>query len=468
MFSTGGFLSWSVTIMVSALFFAGSISAAVKTELVAEDLSLPIYVCSPPGDSNRLFIVEQKSGEIKILDFTTGLVNPTPFIDVPNLATGGGEQGLLGLAFHPRYRSNGFFYVNITSSSGGRTEILRYTADGDPATSQTASTSSRKLLLSFTQPEANHNGGWIDFGPDGYLYIASGDGGDGNDQHGSIGNGQNRATLLGKILRIDVNSGENYGIPDGNPFKDHATYRKEIWAFGLRNPWRCSFDPQTGHLWIADVGQGRLEEIDVNPAGQGGLNFGWRPYEGNIRTPGIPSSEEPVTEHTLPVFVYGRSLGQSVTGGYVYRGNAVPELRDKYIFGDYASGRYWAMALDDSGTNGTAQPLVGLSAARNPSSFGVDARGELYICDHQQGEVYRIVSDTPPPSLSIASTDRQDFVLSFAAAANLEYTVETKSPLVGEAAWTPLTNFPSAANARTLSLTNQVTGAAQYFRLRAQ
>ena len=250
----------------AAAILSLSLDAAPKSELLVSGFSRPVFVTAPKGDTKRIFVVEQRPGRIRIVDLASRQITGT-FMNVPGLTTGG-EQGLLGMAFDPNYAENGCFYLNFTApggGNGGHTEIARYTADGDdPMTATTASLASKKLILSFNQPYANHNGGWIGFGPDGYLYIATGDGGDGFDP---LNAGQTRTTLLGKILRIDVHGGDPYSIPDGNPYKGHQTFEEEIWAFGLRNPWRASFDRLTGDLWIGDVGQGQREEIDVAPAG---------------------------------------------------------------------------------------------------------------------------------------------------------------------------------------------------------
>ena len=242
----------------------------LTTQIVKTGFSLPVFVCAPPGDATRLFVIEQHSGAIKIIHLADGSVST--FVTVTGVTTGG-EQGLLGMAFHPQYATNGFFYVNYTTTGGGaagKTVVARYHAtDAD-----NADAASRTPILSFNQPEENHNGGWIGFGSDGFLYIAAGDGGGGNDQHGSIGNGQDRTTLLGKILRIDVDSASPYAIPTTNPFFGSTSMAQEIWAFGLRNPWRCSFDRANGNLWIGDVGQGAREEIDFIANGTAGKNFG--------------------------------------------------------------------------------------------------------------------------------------------------------------------------------------------------
>ena len=449
-----------------------SVKAAYRVELVTDEVSRPVFVCAPPGDTNRLFIVEQHSRLIRIFNRVTGTLNEIPFLQTPGVRTGN-EQGLLGLAFHPGYRTNGYFFINLTPSGGSaRTEVLRYTASGDPATSDIAEPGSRKLIVTFVQPESNHNGGWMGFGPDGYLYISSGDGGGGNDQHppAGLGNAQNRASLLGKILRLDVDGGDPYAIPDGNPFKDHATFAEEIWAFGLRNPWRCSIDSETGDLWIGDVGQGAREEIDVVPSGVGGLNFGWRPREGAIQNPSFPN-ETPVTAAVDPVTDYPRSMGYSVTGGYLYRGSAIPELRGKYIFADYGSARFWTITPDASGTNGARQEVT---AEVNPSprvvsdvsSFGEDAEGELYICD-LDGAVFKIVPEGPiAPSVQI-SAGEDEFVIHFEAVGGQEYTLEQRDSLTAGSAWSTAQTIPSDANNRNVSITNSVSGTEQYFRLRS-
>jgi glucose/arabinose dehydrogenase len=282
-----GVLLWCCTLN------AGAASFDLATEEVGTGFTKPIAVVAAPGVSNRLFVVEQHSGQIRILDPVSKTIAATPFVTVSGVTTGS-EQGLLGLAFDPNYTTNGRFYVNCTrsgaaagdssGSGGGHTEILRYTANGSPTSPTTAG--SETLVLAFNQPENNHNGGWIGFGPDGKFYIATGDGGGGGDAHGSIGNAQNRANLLGKILRIDLAS-LPYSIPSDNPyFGNGSGFRQEIWCWGLRNPWRCAFDRTTGDLWMGDVGQNAYEEVSVCPAGQKDLNYGWRVWEGAHRYQG--------------------------------------------------------------------------------------------------------------------------------------------------------------------------------------
>jgi len=454
--------------------------AALKVERIVSSLSRPVFVCSPPGDQNRLFIVEQHVSRIRIFDKNTGALLPTAFLTITGVRRGG-EQGMLGLAFHPGYETNGYFFVYLTpSSSPRRLEVRRYRVDGDPMTTNVANAASEKVILSHPQPEtdSNHNGGWMGFGKDGSLYIATGDGGGGNDQHGTIGYGQDRTSLLGKILRINPSITEDavppYEIPDGNPYKAHLSWANEIWAFGLRNPWRCSIDRETGDLWIGDVGQGAREEIDFNPAGTGGLNFGWRPREGFIRTPGI--NETPVTTATDPIFDYERTLGFSVTGGYVYRGEAIAELKGKYIFADYGTERFWVtdpLRIAAEGEGATTEITTDINPSRTAvtsiSSFGEDAAGELYVCDLDNGRVYKILAEGPVPArISAVEREGENLVLSFVAAPNQAYTVEGSTILGAGSNWSTVEEVPSGATSRTVDITIPVTGDARFFRVRTQ
>jgi len=375
------------------------ISAPLDTTRVASGLTLPLFVGSPPGDANRLFIVEQRAGttgRIKVLDLPSGIVSPTIYLSVSPVATGN-EQGLLGLAFHPDFANNGFFYVDYTNGAG-TTIVARYTANAPFMTSATADASSAQQVISIPQPFSNHNGGWLGFGPDGYLYVAMGDGGSANDPSG---NAQNTNVLLGKMLRLDVDGDDfpldatkNYAIPPTNPFAGATPGADEIWHFGLRNPWRDSFDRGTGDLWIGDVGQNAIEEIDFQPAGVGGLNFGWRCMEGNSCT-GLSGCTCNAPALTRPVYTYTHASGCSVTGGYVYRGNAICGLPGTYFFADYCSATIWSFRLvggmPAQFTNRTAElaPGGGLSIT-GITSFGEDDAGEMYICD-QGGEVFKIV-----------------------------------------------------------------------------
>ena len=375
----------------------------LTTVRVALGLSLPLFVTSPPGDTARIFIVEQRGvdnrGRIKILK--NGNVLGTAFLTTPTLATGT-EQGLLGLSFAPDYATSGRFYVNYTDSIG-TTKIVRHTVSGNPDVANPNGTT----ILSIAQPYANHNGGWLGFGPDGYLYLATGDGGSAGDPEDRA---QNVDSLLGKILRLDV-SGAGYAIPPGNPFAGATPGRDEIWSYGLRNPWRPSFDRATGDFVIADVGQSQREEIDFAASGAGaGANYGWRCFEGSLAfasSTTIPcgSCSAPGCPKVSPVHEYGHTLGRcSITGGYVYRGCAIPDLRGQYFFGDYCGRQiYTGQFQGGSFVNlreRTSQlaPGGGLTIG-NITSFGEDAAGELYICD-QNGQVFKIV-----PSAAVLESD---------------------------------------------------------------
>ena len=354
--------------------------AKIRAEFVVGGLSQPVDLAVPPGDTTRLFLAE-KTGQIRI--FRNGRLESRPFLDIGNRVSGGTEQGLLGLTFHPRYASNGKFYVDYTDVSGN-TRIVEFQVSADP---DTASSTERQILF-VTQPAANHNGGQIAFGPDGYLYVALGDGGGANDQ---FGNGQNLGTLLGSLLRIDVDSGTPYSIPADNPFRTTAGARGEIWDYGLRNPWRFSFDRQTNALYIADVGQYLWEEVDHEPAGAGGRNYGWNIMEGNHCFRAATCDR---TGLTLPVAEYSHGEGCSITGGYVYRGSAIPELSGVYFYGDYCTGivrsfRIAGGAATDARDWTSALKTQSGGAMTGLSSFGQDARGELYLL-RLGGEIYRI------------------------------------------------------------------------------
>lgn len=363
-----------------------SLSLGLKT--LAKGLDFPLYLTTAPGDNNRLFIVE-KGGLIRIIK--NGTLLGTPFLDIRHLVSTKGEQGLLGLAFDPNYAANGRFYVSYTNTAGD-SRIVRYLVSGNPDVAQAASD---RVLLTIDQPFANHNGGDIVFGPDGYLYIGMGDGGSGNDPEG---NGQDLTDLLGSLLRIDVSPQGDYTVPGDNPFIGQATARPELWDFGLRNPWRFSFDRLTGDLYIADVGQNAREEIDVAPAAQGrgkGLNYGWNIMEGTLCTPGVnPDCNK--TGLTLPVLDYDHSGGAcSVTGGYVYRGSALPQIRGTYFYGDYCAG--WVKSfVYRNGTATNQKNWESLRPGGNITSFGEDGEGELYILT-SQGGVYRIIAAKDSP-----------------------------------------------------------------------
>jgi uncharacterized repeat protein (TIGR01451 family) len=357
-------------------------------QVAASGLDHPVLVTHAGDGSKRLFILEQP-GQIKIAQ--NGLVLSTPFLDIRSKISYGGERGLLGLAFHPNYENNGYLYVDYTRIGDGATVIERYQVSANP---NIASTSNSMTILVIPQPYSNHNGGMLAFGPDGKLYIGMGDGGSGGDPQNLA---QNINSLLGKMLRIDVDSAVPYGIPADNPYvgKDGLD---EIWALGLRNPWRYSFDRTTGELYIGDVGQGLWEEIDYQPTGVGGLNFGWRCYEGthaynlNPPCPGVL---------TFPVAEYPHTEGQSVTGGYVYRGMQFPSLIGVYFYADFSQGKIWV--LQKSGGVFLPATLL-LDSPYAISSFGEGEDGELYVADYYGGTI-RLLADArgPEPNLSTST-----------------------------------------------------------------
>jgi glucose/arabinose dehydrogenase len=356
---------------------------SIRLRRVATGLSSPLGVTGA-GDGRRWLYVVEQDGRIRLL--RDGELADRPFLDVSDRTEGGGEQGLLGLAFHPEYETNRRLFVNYTDLNGD-TVIAEYRRSRrDP---RRALRGSERVLLRQDQPFANHNGGALAFGPDGMLYIALGDGGSAGDPQN---NGQRRDTLLGKILRIDVSSREApYEVPDDNPFTDDPTARAEIWDLGLRNPWRITFDRTTGALWIADVGQGEWEEVNREPAGSdGGLNYGWRVKEGRECYPAGQQCDVvggALEDMTDPLAVYSHDHGCSVTGGYVYRGRAFPQLAGNYFFGDYCSGLVWAVDADGRDRQ---EPVELLDTDLSISSFGEDDRGEIYVTDLAGGGLYRL------------------------------------------------------------------------------
>src|SRR4051812_28997394 len=345
-------------------------------------LNQPLFLTHGGDGSNRLYVIE-KPGRIRLV--VGGALQSTPFLDITSLVlSSGAEQGLLGLAFHPNYATNGYLYVNYTDTNGN-TVVARYTA---AANRTTADPGTVRVILQVTQPFANHNGGMLAFGPDHYLYIGLGDGGSGGDPNN---NGQSGGTLLGKILRLDIDSAAPYASPPSNPFVGVAGWRPEIWALGLRNPWRFSFDRTTGDLYIGDVGQDTYEEVDRQPAGSpGGQNYGWRIMEGFHCYNATTCNQSGLT---LPILEYDHSLGNcSITGGYLYRGAAMPSLVGAYLYGDYCTGRIWA-ARPGGGSTWTPTPL--LDSPYSISSFGEDQRGGVYLPDLSGGGVYRLASSSP-------------------------------------------------------------------------
>ncbi len=367
----------------------------LKLEVYASGFTRPVDISSAGDD--RLFITEQ-AGIIKIIDGDGNVLAP-PFLNISDRVNDGfNEQGLLGLVFHPNYQTNGYFYVNYTDMSGGDTRISRFRVSADDP--NIADPDSEVILLEIDQPFSNHNAGDLNFGPDGYLYFGTGDGGSGGDPGNRA---QNTQVLLGKMMRFDLGeNGDLFDIPPSNPFVGNNAVRDEIWAIGTRNPWRFSFDRLTGDLWIGDVGQNEWEEIDFQPAASsGGENYGWRCYEGThpFDLGGCP----PMSNLTPPIFDYSHALGCSVTGGFVYRGCAYPELYGRYIFADFCSGRFWSITPDGNGGWTTLQ-LANLSNNQY-SSFGEDSRGELFVAALQAGSINRVTETTTSFSIDIQKTD---------------------------------------------------------------
>jgi glucose/arabinose dehydrogenase len=374
---------------------AGSIAQGqlLRTVRLQSGLTRPVFVTAPPGDKNRLFIVEQRGSGgvasqayIKILNLATNTVNATPFLTVTGLATLS-EQGLLGLAFDPNYAQTGRFWIYYTASNFNNV-LARYQVSANPNIANPAGT----ILFSVADPFENHNGGWIAFGPnDGYLYVSMGDGGSGGDPNNA---GQTLTTMLGKIHRLDV-SGATYSIPPSNPFFGSTAARQEIWAWGLRNAWRNGFDRLTGDLFIADVGQNVWEEINFQPANTTtAINYGWRCYEGNA--PFNTAGCAPASTMKFPFHTYQHGAACSITGGYVYRGCAIPGLRGAYFFADYCSNQVWSLkyngvAVSEFTTRTTELAPGGGLTLNQIVSFGEDDNGEIYICDQGGGELYKIV-----------------------------------------------------------------------------
>ena len=352
-------------------------------------LDRPIGLTHAGDGTHRLFINEQK-GVIRVFHQDVEVLDETPYLDIRDRIHSGGERGLLGVAFHPAYADNGYLYVHYSSNGStcgagkGDTVISRFSVSPDDP--DRADRESEVCLLTATQPYGNHNGGQIAFGPDGYLYIGLGDGGSAGDPRN---NAQNRATLLGAILRIDVDQGDTYAIPEDNPFADVEGMRGEIWAWGLRNPWRFSFDRQTGDLWIGDVGQNRWEEVDFQPASSaGGENYGWPCREGrHDYKPGKPGC--PAPDAVEPVIEYGHEPECSVTGGYMHRGTRSPGLNGLYFYGDYCSGRIWAASRVAS----EWRSMVVHEGGFGLTTFGEDEDGEVYVVHGD--EVYRITGSRP-------------------------------------------------------------------------
>jgi glucose/arabinose dehydrogenase len=395
----------NTSIVVGAMALCAAAGGAGAQQLTAVRLpatfTRPVFVNSPPGDLNRIFVVEQRGSGgvssqayVRIFNLQSGSVNATPFLVVTGLGTNT-EQGLLGMAFDPNYANNGLFYVSYTASPGqGISHITRYHVSANP---DVADASSGVDVLTLTQPFNNHNGGWIGFGPDGYLYAGFGDGGNETDPNNI---GQNPTTMLAKILRIDVSS-LPYTIPPTNPWFGQSGVVQETWAWGLRNPWRPSFDRATGDFWIADVGQDTWEEINFQRRAQNppftAQNYGWRCYEGNVA---YNQSAGCSSVYTFPFYVYQHLSNLcSITGGYVYRGCAMPSLRGTYFFADYCTARIWSLRYDGATISEFTERTSELAPVGGPAitgvmSFGEDGAGEIYICG-SGGNVFKIVPRCP-------------------------------------------------------------------------
>lgn len=370
-------------------------ASAITTELVHNGLNRPIFAqgIHYPGVGKLLYVVSQ-TGLIQVSVDEGPL---TTFLDIDALVTnvsGNDERGLLGFALHPDFINNGYFFVYYTATVGGATNVVRYTIDGGDPT--LADDTSAATIITVTQPFSNHNGGWIGFSPvDGYLYVSLGDGGSAGDPGNRA---QNINLLLGKMLRLDVDSGLPYSVPADNPFVGTAGL-DEIWSYGLRNAWRNSFDRQTGDLWIADVGQGDWEEVDFEAAGDGGHNYGWRLLEG-FECYNPTSNCDPTGMTTLPIHVYDHPTGFSISGGYVYRGEKIEAIKGHYFFADFLTNRIWSLTYDGVNvvvTVRTAELAPTSGSITSIASFGEDADGELLICDRggaTTGEIWRIVAET--------------------------------------------------------------------------
>ncbi len=390
-----------VPILALASMGAAPAQTTLRTIRIAAGFVSPTYVTSPVGDEDRLFVCEQASGQIKIIK--RGVVLATPFLTVTGMLTGS-ERGLLGLAFHPQYAVNGYFYVSFTRAGDGASIITRFSVSA--TNPDVASPTSGVICFGpVSQPYSNHNGGNIQFGPDGKLYFGLGDGGSAGDPQC---NAQNTAALLGKMLRLDTST-VPFSAPADNPFVGNTAYRPEIWAVGHRNPWRWSFDRLTGDMFIGDVGQNALEEVDFQPAGVGGRNYGWKVMEGvncygtSACTGTIPGCNTPALVN--PIYTYATGTNCTVVGGYVYRGCSIPDLRGTYFFADYCSGRIWSFRYSGSVMSEfrdrTVELVPDIGTIGRISSFGEDARGEVYVVDYNGGEIFKITARDGGPAVDL-------------------------------------------------------------------
>jgi glucose/arabinose dehydrogenase len=391
-------------LIAMAVCTSSAASAQMRAPLFASGFNAPVAFVQDPSDAAIQYVVEQ-GGRIRVV--RNGVVESTPFLDVSGSILSGGERGLLGLAFPPNYGSTGRFYVNFTRAPDGHTVVARFRRSSNPLVADPSSRFDLPWstgLNHIQQPFSNHNGGCLVFGPDGFLYVGLGDGGSGNDPENFA---QRVDQLLGKILRIDVNvpdsDGQGFVVPAGNA----GLPRPEIWSLGLRNPWKFSFDDParggSGAMLIADVGQNAWEEIDYEPAGQSGRNYGWRNREGaHNNVTGIAPTILPLVD---PIFEYDRSAGASISGGYVYRGSSMPGDRGRYFFADFVSGRLWSIALTVTPAGATASGLTdhtselgGSAVLGNISGFGVDANGELYVINYSAGTIRRLARGPATPT----------------------------------------------------------------------
>lgn len=406
-------IRWFVSLPLMFIILLGAAQPArgdVTLMPVASGLSNPVDIANAGDNSGRLFVVEQ-AGNIRIIQ--NGSLLPTAFLNIQSVVNFGGERGLLGLAFHPQYASNGRFFVYYTSKpfsgiADGDIVIARYQRSA--ANPNLADTASGQILLTIPHPvNANHNGGALRFGPDGYLYAGVGDGGAGDDPPN---NAQNRNVLLGKILRLDVN-GASYAIPPTNPFIGIANVRPEIWAYGVRNPFRFSFDRLTGDFYIGDVGQNAHEEVNRQVAGSaGGINYGWRIFEGlscYLPPPSLPNCTPAPADYVPPIFDYPRTVGATVTGGYVYRGSSTPDLAGKYVFGDFSAAKLF-FSPGDLGASFTQLTSAGL--AQQVSTFGEGENGELYLANYSSGTIFGFSSSTDSTPDAFAFTNARGVAVS--------------------------------------------------------
>ena len=406
--------AWFLPIVLLLAFNTAFCQNANKLTLFASGLTSPVCIVNA-GDS-RLFVAEQR-GFIRIVS-STGIISTQPFLDITNRVVYGGERGLLGIAFHPNFKTNGYFYVNYIGT-GDSTHISRFKVTGDE---NVANPQSELKLLTIFQPYQNHNGGDLEFGPNGYLYIGLGDGGSGGDPGNRA---QNPKEFLGKMLRIDVDHGNPYVIPPTNPFYNSTTAKGEIWALGLRNPWRFSFDRLTGDLWIGDVGQDVFEEIDFQSVdSKGGENYGWRCYEGNqaYNSSGCSSTNL----MTFPIYTYTHGAECSITGGYVYRGSSSSPFYGSYFFADYCSDRIWTL---HKVSGNWVKEDFGQFTGNNFGTFGEDVSGQLYIAGIGSGTIFRINDLTTGITRNENQSDIKIFKTPFSNKIKVEISSNKKSKM---------------------------------------